>query len=1032
MAAMFEEEFSIDWLEELTGLRATSILSVVERAVEQQELLRKEPGVYAFTQGLRKAWWRASLAADEKERYYRSIAAIMMRELADDDQTAVRVARYLRLVSNDAEGCRWLIRAGKAHGEGSTEMAIDCFAKAAEDLIDKEGEVEDSLFVEAVLDYSNAATLRTDTLKTLSLLDEAKVRAKRLGSESFILLIEMHIAKQEWLKSHDEKAVKRFESALASIERTNQPDLLASIIDLKYYFLFFQGRFREVVETYERSLPEVERYPSGSFPVISAITVARSYGMTGQLTQGLGMLHTIYDRCLEKGDLYLASHAGSAIAILLLGINRPDDAFRYFKSSLRQANETRNHYVALVVTFMLALAYKRKGENKKSVLYLSKFLKNLREFHVSLQLYPYLMEICWAMEMETFPRLPGLSLEDELKEMLGTTNVLVGGIAYRYQALLGKIRGWSNQRVIRSLTISEGLLEKSGHRIECARTQLELARCHLIAGDIRKVRRIMKMASETLSTANAEMIPDDLRTFVYTPNREKSVLAGILGLSGEIAATGREKNQLLQQIVATINRLIGAERGAILLIGPEAVSPTLTLRASKNLTMEQVYHQSFSNSRSIIEEVVRSGQGRMFEIGPFVESGTQQYATVSSGICVPFFLEDRTAGILYHDNRLLNKAFSESDLKLLQFFSALVAADLGWAKAREEIKTLSWNRGSETIAIVNVHELDGSDDIVGISQAIQQVRAEIARVAETDAAVLILGETGVGKNLVASAAHRQSLRKKGPFVTVHCSALTESLITSELFGHERGAFTGATDRRIGRVEMADNGSLFLDEIGDLSLDIQARLLRVLQSKEFERVGGGKETLTSDFRLIAATNRSLEDDVEAQRFRRDLYYRINVFPLYVPPLRERREDIPLLARHFLKIYASKTGKTVEEIPKEQMEKLIAYHWPGNVRELQNAVQRALILGDGRRFVVPDLGKVRTDIAGVSRHGSTSLQETEKRHILEILNLTGWRIYGPRGAARMLAIKPTTLCSRMKKLGIKRPSANLSAGKSSERV
>ena len=186
------------------------------------------------------------------------------------------------------------------------------------------------------------------------------------------------------------------------------------------------------------------------------------------------MLHTIYDRCLEKGDLYLAAHAGSAIAILLLGINRFDDAFRYFKASLRQANETRNHYVSLVVTFMLALAHKRKGENEHSLGYLRRFLKSLREFQVSVQLYPYLMEICWAMETGSVSELPGLSLEARAKEMLGTTNVLVGGIAYRYQALLGKNRGWSNRRVIRALAISARLLEKSGHRIECAKPNWSL------------------------------------------------------------------------------------------------------------------------------------------------------------------------------------------------------------------------------------------------------------------------------------------------------------------------------------------------------------------------------------------------------------------------------------------------------------------------------------------------------------------------------------------------------------------------------
>jgi transcriptional regulator with GAF, ATPase, and Fis domain len=634
------------------------------------------------------------------------------------------------------------------------------------------------------------------------------------------------------------------------------------------------------------------------------------------------------------------------------------------------------------------------------------------------------------MEMGIFPRVPGLSLEDELHKVLGIKNVLVNGIAYRYQALLGKVRGWSNHRVVRSLNTSARLLEQSGHQIEYARTQLELARCHLSTGDTKKVKRIMRAASDILSPANTELIPDDLRPFVHAPNREGSVLSAILDLSAEMVAAAREKNQLLQQIVVTINRLIGAERGAILLVAPEASSSDLILRASKNLTIEQVYHPSFSDSRRIIEEVARTGKGRLFEVGSVQETDVQGNETISSAICVPFFLEDRPAGVLYHDNRLLNSAFSESDLRLLQFFSALVALEIGWAKTRQEVRMLIQSNGTGTVTVEKEQEkMLSVDDIVGVSPAIERVRREIARVAKTDTTVLILGETGVGKNLIASAIHRQSLRANGPFVTVQCSALTESLITSELFGHEKGAFTGATNRRIGRFEMADKGTLLLDEISDLSADIQARLLRVLQSKEFERVGGGKETLTSDFRLIAATNRSLEEDVATNRFRRDLYYRVSVFPLYVPPLRERREDIPLLARHFLKAYALKNGQTIEEIPKDIMEKLVNYNWPGNIREIENTIQRGVILGDGRRFVLPELGISKLGAIGPSPNVSATLEETERGHILEVLNRVGWRIYGRGGAAKILAIKPTTLCSRMKKLGIHRPSMNPSRDRSS---
>jgi transcriptional regulator with GAF, ATPase, and Fis domain/tetratricopeptide (TPR) repeat protein len=1023
VAAIFEGEFSIDWLEELTALKATLILSAVEKGVEEGTLRKKGPGIYSFADEERRTARLTGLPRDERERYYRIMASILIRELPDDDAKSLKIATYLRHVSNDAEGCGWLVRAGKTYAGSSTEMAIDCFEKVINDLMGKQGEAEDRLFVIAVLEYSNTVTLTRNTLKTLSLLHEAKMRAGRIGEESLRLLMEMHIAKQEWMSSHGEKALKRFERALATVEHPGDPGLIAATMDLKNYFLFWQGRFRDVIKTYERSLPDVERYPSGAFPVMTAITVARSYAMTGQLTQGLGMLHTIYDRCIEKGDLYLASHAGSAIAILMLVINRIDDAFRYFKSSLRQARQSQNHYVKLVVTFMFALAHHRKGENNESIRYLRRFLKGVRESHVSAQLYPYLMEICWAMETGAFPRVPGLSLEHEIQEMLRIRNVLIRGIAYRYQALLGKRRGWSNQRVVRSLSLSARLLEDSGHQIERAKTQLELARYHLSMGDAKRVRRLMRTASEILSPANAELIPDDLRAFVLVPNRQGAVLNEILNLKTEMAAAAQEKSQLLQQIVVTINRLIGAERGAVLLVDTETASRNLALRSSKNLTIEQVYHPNFASSRKIIEEVVLSGEGRVFEVGTSEETGLPPKESIRSGICVPFRLEGKPVGVLYHDNRLLGNVFSESDLRLLGYFAALVALDLGWAKSRQEVQQLAEKNGSPSITIEKDDEQTiRSDGIIGVSPAMQRVHAEIARVAGTDTTVLILGETGVGKNLIASAVHQQSLRNGGPFVTVQCSALTESLITSELFGHEKGAFTGATNRRIGRFEMADKGTLFLDEIGDLSLDVQARLLRVLQSKEFERVGGGKETLTSDFRLIAATNRSLEEDVTAQKFRRDLYYRISVFPLYIPPLRERREDIPLLARHFLRVYGLKNGHPRGDIPREIMDKLVSYDWPGNIREMENTIQRGIILGHGQRFLLPDLGIVKVkSTEGVSNPPGT-LEENERRHILEALNRTGWRIYGPEGAARILAVKPTTLCSRMKKLGIQRPSAN----------
>lgn len=309
----------------------------------------------------------------------------------------------------------------------------------------------------------------------------------------------------------------------------------------------------------------------------------------------------------------------------------------------------------------------------------------------------------------------------------------------------------------------------------------------------------------------------------------------------------------------------------------------------------------------------------------------------------------------------------------------------------------------------------GFEEIVGKSAVIQKVLHSVDSVAGTDSTVLIVGETGTGKELVARAIHNRSARKSNMLVNVNCAALPGGLIESELFGHEKGAFTGALSKKIGRFEMADGGTIFLDEIGDLPLELQAKLLRVLQEGEFERVGGA-ETLRVEVRVVAATNQDLEKAVEEQRFRADLFYRLNVFPIHIPPLRERLEDITLLAKCFAMKYSTKMGKRIDSISKRTVDALMAYSWPGNVRELQNVIERAIILCRGPNL---ELGEWPPGTIGSARsaHGLT-LEEIERQHIIEILGQTNWQVSGEKGAAKILGLKPTTLESRMKKLGIKR--------------
>ena len=352
-------------------------------------------------------------------------------------------------------------------------------------------------------------------------------------------------------------------------------------------------------------------------------------------------------------------------------------------------------------------------------------------------------------------------------------------------------------------------------------------------------------------------------------------------------------------------------------------------------------------------------------------------------------------------------------------------ADLETALA--EVESLKSKLEAENVYLQEEIILsEGFDGIVSHSEGFRKVLAEVEQVAETDATVLILGETGTGKELLARAVHNISKRSERPLVKVNCAALSANLIESELFGHEKGSFTGATARKIGRFELADTGTIFLDEVGDIPLEQQVKLLRVLQEGEFERLGSS-DTLRVDVRVIAATNRELRHDIEEGRFREDLYYRLNVFPIRSLPLRERRDDIPLLVQHFVSRFATELGKQVDSVPSSAIQRLVAYDWPGNVRELENIVERAVVVSRGTQLELgdwlaggdPEPPAPSVGIEGDAAEGDlATLEENERRHILAALERTDWRVRGSGGAAERLDVKPTTLESRMKKLKIQR--------------
>jgi formate hydrogenlyase transcriptional activator len=504
-----------------------------------------------------------------------------------------------------------------------------------------------------------------------------------------------------------------------------------------------------------------------------------------------------------------------------------------------------------------------------------------------------------------------------------------------------------------------------------------------------------------------------------------------------VLVTSLELPELFRGIVSTLQRVIHHDYTSLALLDP--ITGLLKIHAldfpgrQGLLKAEMTIHREASPAgRAIAEGRTIISRGAELEQYPSEVVRLLRAEGLQVICCIPLSNRGRTFGTLNLASRRMD-VFSSADIELVQQVAAQIAIAVENAIAFKEIDALKDKLAEEKLYLEEeIRSAFNFEEIIGDSPAIRRALAQVELVAPAGTTVLILGETGTGKEVIARAVHNLSPRKERTFVKVNCAAIPSGLLEAELFGHERGAFTGAISQKIGRFELADRGTLFLDEIGDIPLELQPKLLRVLQEQEFERLGSNR-TQRVDVRVVAATNRDLARLVADKEFRSDLYYRLNVFPIQIPALRERREDVPLLVRYFVQIFSRRLNKTVEYVPAEAMDALVNYAWPGNIRELENLIERAVLLSPGKELRVPlsELkpsalsanGNVSADLALFSPSPSsvpiTTLEEAERQHILRALRQTDWRIAGPKGAAAILGMKRTTLQARMRKLGIRRP-------------
>ncbi len=521
---------------------------------------------------------------------------------------------------------------------------------------------------------------------------------------------------------------------------------------------------------------------------------------------------------------------------------------------------------------------------------------------------------------------------------------------------------------------------------------------------------------------------DPSRTQHTTQALASSFDLGTVMKAAQALVSEIDLERLLSRLLRVALEHAGAERGQLILEQEEGAAVHVTGSvAGVTVRLEGPPPLSAETTLplSLVNFVRRSGETVVLADaaveGPYTADPFIQRERPRSVIGVPVTNQGKLIGVLYLENNLAAGVFTAQRTQVLQVLASQAAIAIENARLFAEIRRLKDRLQAENVYLIEeIKTQHGFEEIVGNTAVLRKVLGQVEQVAPTDSTVLITGETGTGKELVARAVHNLSRRKERPLVTVNCGAISAGLVESEFFGHEKGAFTGAIARKIGRFELADGGTIFLDEIGDLSADLQVKLLRVLQEGEIERVGGTRP-IRVDVRVIAATHRDLEELVKAGSFRADLFYRLNVFPIRTPALRERREDIPLLVRYFVLKYAQKLGKRIESIPTEIMEPLCAYDWPGNIRELGNVLERSVIVSRGTVLELGDWIPTAAPIAARAEGmgSGQSLEEIERAHILATLEQTGWKVSGAGGAAHALGLKPTTLESRMKKLGIRRP-------------
>ena len=1014
----FGEPVPVDVVGALAPLSPGQLLELLKKARELEWIRQTSTNVFSLGPGLEGRALKKIRKMNNRNRLKRLLR--QLSELNMTDQVSRKIlADLLARAGRQEEAAQLEYElAQEAMERNDTDEAVERLNRAVAHLSDQpEGPERDRLFVVATLELSNLGFAIGKRFRDISEhLRKAHLAARRLGNRRSLALIDLHLGRLYYLSERRSEAMRALSKGRVEVEKLGDKDILDQAAEFLGLYYYLQGMFQEALEYFKRAVKTTESQSGRLINPTAPIFLAYCEAYLGQFHQAIGTLDFYWRQASRKSDHSLAATIRAVLGTILLVIRKRRDASFHLHGARQEAVTANNSMALYLSEGGLAYHHFLEGRTEESREALAKTVREGADAGIVRQYSsPWFLEMLFEFQRLGLPPIPHFGFYDQVDRILKEPNAHLRGTALRLRALYRQNKGEENPAILTDLVDSEDYLKRSGDPVELAKTRLAVTRIKLSQGERAEASDLAHQAWRGLSGYAELFFPDDLRhvlggrtdkTIVYEPHEE--IIGRLLRMLEELIPSP-ELERLLSLTVESTNRFFSAERGGLFWFshkkgkGPQ-------LRAGRNLTEGDVMSESFRSSLAVIFKAYR--ENRPVVVRPKSDENRLIVPRTLSILCLPFEVGGRVQGVLYHDNSYLEDCFDFLDppmlKRLAQHISGYVDRVWDYGRLREER-----NRWDEEKSLKMDH-LD-SERIVTQSQPMLRLLSQAKQVAGSDSTVLILGETGVGKELFARFLHQNSKREGRPFVVVDATTIPENLVESELFGHEKGAFTGADQQKIGRIELANQGTLFLDEVGELPQAAQAKLLRALQEKTFIRIGG-TNTHSSDFRLLTATNKDLAAEVKSGRFREDLFYRLNVVPLTLPPLRERGEDIILLARHFLNHYTKKYQRPHLEFSEEDEARLLGYHWPGNVRELMNVIERSVIMSTSHRI---ELG-LPYELNYTSKHPfdeSLTLNELQRRYIRHILDKTGGRISGQGGAAELLGMKRTSLYARMRTLSLK---------------